>query len=255
MKTSSFLHCIKCIKMIKNTILTLSIFLISFSALKAQRNWGLGVHYTPNIAKPIFDNKETGNGEPLLNHKFGLDVYYRLGDKLELKSGVAYRNVQFRQELDVDILALHCSDGFVTTNIIEEPYPVRYDDKYSVHYIGIPLEGRFFIGAEKKNLYAKVGIEALMQIKNKLLQSEIDADHDCKKPHRLDLNDVRYAGSVGVGYELAWSSKIKLLIEPSLGFTFNKMFKKPDTSVYNITNNVRNNIQMLDFGLMLGMKF
>ena len=230
--------------------------LVFTSNLIAQKKgeWRIGLNYTSFGLVPIFEDSKNGDGESLLNHKFGIDVYLRLSKYLELKSGIKYSQFDFRQELYVDIPAIFCESSQASVDP-EEIFNVKYDDEYTVKYIGVPFELKYFFSETYKSLYAKLGIEVLSLVQDKLWLSEVFASHDCTPPLKLEFNEFIYNLGVGIGYEVSVSEKINILVEPNINITINTLFKGPRQSQYEIRSIVNNNTRILDFGVLLGVKF
>lgn len=242
-------------KIMKELIcLIVTIVLLNNSYAQVNDPWSVGFNYTPFVLKPIFDNNAKGTGESLLNHKVGLDVYYFLNEKLELKSGIKYSYFEFRQELDVILPNSFCETVQTTSNT-GEIYEVLYDDEYEVHFVGIPVELKYFFSDVHENLYTKMGFEILSLIKSELWLSEVFASHDCTPFHEMELNKFVYNLSFGIGYETPFTEKINFLIEPNIGITMNKMFKNPKNSDDQVTASINNNTRILDLGLLVGLKF
>lgn len=238
----------------KMIFVILKIFLLTNLNAQSKNNWSIGIHLNPFLSVPIFDDFDRGESEPILNHKFGLDLYLSLTENLEFKTGIKYRYLEFRQILDVIIPPLSCPIDQTLVNV-DETYAVRYDEEFAVHYIGIPIEMKYFFSADHENLYTKIGFEILALVKDEIWLSEIFASHDCTPDHALELNRLIYNLNLGIGNEFSLSKKIKLVIEPNIGVTINKIFKNPNKSQDAVTAGINNNIRILDLGLMIGLKF
>lgn len=238
----------------KITFIVLALVFTSNLIAQKKGEWRIGLNYTGFGLTPIFEDPKNGDGESLLNHKFGIDVYLKLNKYIELKSGIKYSQFEFRHELYVDVPAIFCESSQASVDP-EEVFNVKYDDEYAMKYIGVPLELKFFFSENYSPLYAKLGIEFLALIQDDLWLSEVIAYHDCTPPLNLEFNEFIYNLGIGIGYELDISEKINILFEPNINMTINTLFKGPGQSQQEIRSIVNNNVRILDFGILLGIKF
>lgn len=233
----------------KAIILNSFLLLIVFNAVRAQEasgNYKFGVSISPKVTKQIFDNSETGTGNTIFGIGFSLDYYYKLSEKVGLRTGVTYNFSQIDQidysfafacDINVnDITGFDLSNSWI-------------EDQYKIHYIGIPLEAILKLIGEQNHLYTRFGIEGQL----KIASSSNTFLVECRPNRReidsnpvLELRKMIFQINLGIGFQLKLSTDKDLYIEPQISYTLNEIFKEVL---------IANNSKRINLGIMMGVKF
>ena len=165
----------------------------------------LGV-YNNSYYSQYFYNRQVPNPKTEYTHhlpvRFGLNVAYRLTDRLSIESGLSYT------QLSSDL-----KDG------TEENYSTGSQE---LNYVGIPVNLKYRVLARRHfRLYASAGVLAEQCVSGKVTQKTVLGETTAKteegrvatKPQQLSVN-----AAVGVQFDL--SGNVGIYAEPGLSYYF-----------------------------------
>lgn len=224
--------------------------LVSINIGKSQNEKVIhfGVNIVPKQTKQYFEKPELGIGKTLFGLSIGIDVYYDLSSKIELKSGL---NLSFNQIDQIDYSFIFGCDISIDGGVDRFNSWVR--DDYKMYYLGIPIEGKYKLIGKENHLYTKIGVETLFKIKDEttsyLVECRMEEREIMSNPSN-PLRDLIFKGKFGVGYEFRIGTINKIYIEPQIEYSITSIFKE-----VGIVGDLTNNVRILDIGIILGTRF
>ncbi len=207
-----------------------------------------GIHVTPKIATQLFVGDKLIDAMKSYEISLGVDVFYDLSERVQLKSGLNYTAISLRE---IDYSPTFPGDGDGSGG--HDPYKSWYEDKRKGHFIGIPVEVKMKLIGEVNHLYGKLGAETMFRVGSSSQSVVVESGtKETEIPDVLlnDFSPVLFKVNLGVGYEFALASRTKMYVEPVLEYGVNKTFVESDPAGV-----LNNNSHLLNFGLMLGVNF
>ena len=231
-------------------VLLTILFLISNAIYgQEEKTIHFGIHINPKYTIQIFDEPDLAEGKSSFNFSFGLDYYYYITSRLQLKTGLSYFYLRSDQldffpvfGCDLDLPA---GDFLPKKSFIE--------DRLNLHYIGLPLSLKMKLNDEENHVYLRGGLEIFFRIANtneSLLfecgvhSANLTTDLT-STPRSVYLNS-----NLGIGYEFGMTKKVKLYFEPNIEYSLNRLIE--DTGFLSSENNNRRHLQI---GLITGIRF
>lgn len=206
---------------------------------------GFGVSLIPQFNHIVFEKSELVDGKTTFNLGLRVDFFQKIKWDLEINAGLRYKNLEINQ-IDYSIVL-----GCDINSIQEINYSNTWlSDKYSIHYIGVPIELKYRI--PNNNFYIKGGIELLYRIgqNNESTITECGLPEMIINPYDYKIpKKYFYQYKLGLGYEKKIFNEWLLSIEPEIGYTINwGIYEELDQ--LGLTLNSR----LLEIGLRLGLR-
>ncbi len=205
----------------------------------------LGFSLNPKILLGAYERSEYIESKNPLNISARLDLYFDLTSRIQLKSGLSYSFIKLNHK-DFNLL-FRCDLGFNGG----EYFNSWYQDDFTAHDIGIPLELKIKFSENKNHLYLKGGTGINFKLEDKK-HTEIFA---CGEEEgmvvgnsNIIIRKFAVALNAGVGYEFSLGKKSKVIIEPNLSFYLSKFYAGNEPIL-------RSNLNVLQFGTMIGLVF
>lgn len=209
-------------------------------------SWGLS--FTPKTSIVIFDDKSLGES----NRQFGLNIQpsiiYKFNEQLYLESGLTYsldklEIIDYTPKLACDFMG---EAGF-------DLYNSWYEDKLDIHYLGLPLQLKYYPSSQSDWFFMRLGIVHLIRISQSgssvLFEcgtNELELDEKIAKKARSSTNKL----SLGLGFEIDSGANTKLILEPEIAYQLTAIFDDPG-----IVGPTLNNLRLIDLGLKVGVIF
>ncbi len=234
--------------MIRST-LSLTLFLLAINGLFAQQEdrFSYGLYLTPKTAFVFFEDNDLGEYSQNIGLNAQFIVHYQWNHKFAISTGIKYTIDRF-STIDYSPL-LGCDfngNGF-------DLYNSWFTNEFTIQYIGVPLEGRYYFKRQGNRLYVKLGYEYFFKTgesRNTFLvecgNNEISVSSeigDEAKNYGTKIN-------MGLGWEIASSSKSVLTLEPEAAYSTLPVYEQAG-----IISDLTNNVRLLDLGLRLGVTF
>lgn len=115
----------------------------------------------------------------------------------------------------------------------------------------MPLESKVRLSEKENHLYVKIGVEPRFKVNQNSEYLFVECgDHELS----LEPNFTReprnfvFASNFGIGYEIKFTEKLKLILEPEVGYTW--------TKIYNTSGPIgdeNNDISVASWGLKVGV--
>jgi hypothetical protein len=229
--------------------LSLTLFLIAITGLFAQEEdrFSYGLYLTPKKALVFFEDNDLGEYSQNIGLNTQLVVNYQWSDKFAISTGIKYTIDRF-STIDYSP-RLGCDFNGNSFDL----YSSWFSNEFSVQYIGVPLEGRYYFKRQGNRLYAKLGYEYFFKIgesRDAFLvacgineTSLSDNIGDEAKNYGTKIN-------LGLGWEIPTSGKAVLLLEPEAAYSTLPVYEEAG-----IISDLTNNVRLLDLGLRLGVTF
>ena len=165
-----------------------------------------------------------------------------------MNTGINYEKNQVDQ---VDFSPIFPND--ILKNIGSSPvYNSWFQDDFSIHYIGLPLELKYKLLGEVKHMYLVGGVNPLF----KIFQNRESYVYPCgENPILIDNSNIGNEPAffvmlvrAGIGFETHLADT-KIFLEPRISYSTNGILKKRG-----IVSDLTNNSKLLKFGLRLGVR-
>lgn len=234
--------------MIRYTLFTV-ICLITLNGLLAQQEdrFSYGLFLTPKTSFVFFE--EDNQGE--YSHQIGLNaqlvVNYQLSDRFAIGTGLKYIADRF-STIDYAV-TLGCDFNGMGFDI----YNSWFSNEFTIQYLGVPLEGRYYFKQQANRLYVKLGYEYFFKVGESRHAFLVECGNN-ELPLSSNIGDEpkNYGTKInfGVGWEVATNGKSVLTLEPEAAYSTLPVYEEAG-----FFNNLTNNIRLLDLGLRLGVTF
>lgn len=186
------------------------------------------------IAAQFNDNINTFN----TNISYGINAGYSLGNKLKLRSGLHYVNLNNRTDNIIfeessassqsianiklnenasDIVLLSGNSDYQTS----EPTQVYQSGSIlqKTSFLEVPLELSYALYSKKITINAVTGFSAYILDKNKVYLSTSSGDTEIGKLN--NINRIHYSGNLGFNFQYLLGKNYNFFIEPVVKYQFN----------------------------------
>ena len=227
-------------------ILVLGLFFMPFIQAQEEeieeKKLKMGVHFTPGLINLFFENPDLGIVDQTISFKLGVDVFYKLSKRIELKTGLSGQ-LQHLKQRDYSVILpcdIQSSGGVRTRNS-------WYEDQYITPYLGIPIEARFNLTTGKKILFYKLGVEGLVRLRKKGSRKLIECrDNTIFRVPANEIQPLIANVNWGLGYEFSLAEQRLMYFEVQGSYSINKIFKKGQADI--------NNSRLLNLGVTVGVR-
>jgi hypothetical protein len=229
--------------------LFLALFLLTINGLFAQQEdrFSYGLYLTPKTSFVFFEDNDLGEYSNNIGLNTQLVVHYQWSDKFAVSTGIKYTIDRFST---IDYSPIFGCDfngnGF-------DIYNSWLTNEFTIQYLGVPIEGRYYFRREANRLYVKLGYEYFFKTGESrdafLLEcgtNEISITSnifDEAKNYGTKIN-------LGIGWEVASNGKSVLTLEPEAAYSTLPVYEEAG-----IISDRTNNVRLLDVGLRLGVTF
>ena len=204
-----------------------------------------GISVNPKLTIPYVDNPELIESINTINYSLSADLFYKVSDRFELKSGLNFSPVRLSQKdfsltfgCDIDSQAnVDIRNSFTKENNV-------------LLYLGIPLEGRLKFS---NNIYWKVGGEFLNLVYDRSVITLVECgmnEREINGNVLKEFNKTIFKLRTGLGVETNFKKDKKMYFEPQLEYSLNGFLDQSQPSI-----GQDNQVKTLDIGLIVGLKF
>lgn len=228
----------------------LNLSLIAINSLVAQQEdrFSYELYLTPKTAVVFFEDNDLGD----YTHNFGLNIQfgvnYQWNDKFAVTTGLKYWADNF-STLDYD-----AATGCDFDSGSYDPYNSWVTNDFSIKYLGVPLEGRYYFRRQANQLYVKLGYEYFFKVGESRDASLVSCRGEFEQKYPSNIGDQakNYGTKInfGIGWQITTDSKATITLEPEIAYSTLPVYEE-EGIVTDLTNNVR----LLDVGLRLGLRF
>lgn len=226
--------------------ISLSICLLFFLTSYGQerRSLDFAISLIPQVSQQVIEDAQVIDSYQKFGFGLRGDVFFKLNPSWQVNTGLFYQLTQVHQN-DYSI-KMACDFHSSAPDILDS----WYEDEFSLHYLGIPLELRYFPSRTSKGLYLSTGLNPAlnlsynrMTISHNCFGSEVEDHEYLNRPKRLQL-----LGNFGIGYDIELGGKSVLLVEPRIGYSLNRIFNELKTGTF-----ATNDSRLLTWGIRLGI--
>ena len=227
--------------------LALSLMVINSLLAQQEDRFSYGLYLTPKTSFVFFEDKELGEYTNTIGLNTQFVVHYQWSDKFAVSTGIKYTIDRFST---IDYSArLGCDfDG-----IGFDPYNSWYTNEFTIQYLGVPLEVRYYFWRKANRLYAKLGYEYFFKVGESRDAFLVECgSNEFPVPREIGDEAKNYGTKInlGLGWEVASNGKSVLTLEPEAAYSTLPVYEEAG-----IFGTLTNNVRLLDLGLRLGVRF
>lgn len=223
------------------------IFLVkAYTQSNDKISWGLS--FTPKVNMVIFDDKDLGRNDTQFGLNIQTSIIYQLNKKLYLESGLLYS----LDRLDIVDYTPRLACDFIE-GVGYDLYNSWYEDKLDIHYLGLPLQLKYYPSSQSDRFFMRFGMTHLIKISqsgSSILSecgiNELELDENIAKKPLSVTNKL----SLGFGFEIDSGANTKLMLEPEIAYQPVEIFDDPG-----FRDPTLNNLRFIDLGLRIGVVF
>jgi hypothetical protein len=229
--------------------LSLTLFLIAINGLFAQQEdrFSYGLYLTPKTSFVFFEDNDLGDYSNTIGINTQLVVNYQLSDKFAVSTGIKYTIDRF-STIDYSP-RLGCDFNGNSFDL----YSSWFTNEFTIQYLGVPLEGRYYFKRQGNRLYVKLGYEYFFKT-GESRDAFLVACGINETPLASNIGDEakNYSTKInfGIGWEVASNGRSVLTLEPEAAYSTLPVYEEAG-----IVSDFTNNVRLLDLGLRLGVTF
>lgn len=227
--------------------LALSLMVINGLLAQQEDPFSYGLYLTPKTSFVFFEDNDLGEYSNKLGLNIQFAVNYRLSDKFAISTGLKYIIDKFST---IDYSArLGCDFDGISFN----PYNSWYSNEFTIQYLGVPLEGRYYFKRQGNRLYVKLGYEYFFKTGESRDAVLVECGtNELPVPSQIGDEAKNYGTKInlGLGWEVGSSGKSILTLEPEAAYSTLPVYEEAG-----IISDITNNVRLLDLGLRLGFRF
>ncbi len=229
--------------------LFLALSLMAINGLLAQQEdrFSYGLYLTPKTSFVFFEDNDLGEYSNNIGLNTQLVVNYQWSDKFAVSTGVKYTIDQF------STLDYSARLGCDFNGIDFDPYSSWYSNEFTIQYLGVPLEGRYYFRQKTNRLYVKLGYEYFFKVGESREAFLLECGtNEIPVPSGIGDEAKNYGTKInfGIGWEVASNGKSVLTLEPEAAYSTLPVYEEAG-----IISDRTNNVRLLDLGLRLGVTF
>lgn len=226
--------------------ISLAICLLLFLNLYGQesRSPDFAISLVPHMAQQIIADAQVIDSDQKFGFGLRGDVFFQLGPNLQINTGLFY---QWNQIYQKDYSVMMACDFHSSSPSLLDSW---YEDEFSIHYVGVPLELKYTPSRITGLPYLTIGLSPAMNlsynrrtISHNCLGSEQEDDEYLNTPNKLLL-----LASFGLGYEINFGDDIRMLLEPRVGYSMNRIFNALVQETF-----TTNDSKLVTWGIRLGI--
>ena len=156
-----------------------------------------------------------------IGYTTGLNVSFKLSDRIELESGLQYSNKGYRTKT-MDLVF----EGDPTNLLVK----TKAKFNYSYQYIGVPLKLNMFFGEGDLRFVSGIGVTTnfLLNVQNRANYEYLDGKKETKKETNTDdFNKIDISPMISLGIDYKLSHSIHLRAEPTFRYGIIKTTSTP----------------------------
>jgi hypothetical protein len=227
-------------------VLTLS---TDFISAQTDDPYSFGFALTPKTSFVLLENKDMNEASSRTGWNTQILVHYQLSKRWAFVTGIKYSLNRFEQ---TDYSIVFGSDIDPISGITDTRNSSIFSE-LNLHYLGVPVEGRYYLKTTNNRVYTKLGFEYFFKIAqdqtNVIYQGGIPLT-PFEGEFDDEPKDYGTRASFGLGWETNISDKSTLFLEPEVAYSTTVV--NQGASILGIN---RNPYRFLDIGLRVGIRF
>ncbi len=226
--------------------ISLSICLLFFLTSYGQdrRTPDFAISITPQVSQQIIEDTRVVDSDRKFGFALRGDVSFKLSPSWQINTGLFYQLTEIAQK-DYSVM-MACDFHSSAPSLLDS----WYEDEFSLHYLGIPLELKYWPSRNSSLPYLSIGLSPAlnlsynrMTISHNCLGSKVEDDEYLNTPNRL-----LFLASFGIGYEFQLGSNMRFLLEPRVGYSMNRVFNELVQETF-----TTNDSKLLTWGIRFGI--
>lgn len=228
--------------------LSLTLFLVAINSLLAQQEdrFSYGLYLTPKTALVFFEDNDLGEYSQNIGINAQFVVHYQWNYKFAISTGIKYTidrfsTIDYSPTLGCDFNG----NGF-------DIFSSWFTNEFTIQYLGVPLEARYYFRRKANRLYVKLGYEYFFKTgeSNDALLVACGDEQQISSSIGDEAKNYGTKINFGIGWEVASNGKSVLTLEPEVAYSTLPVYEEAG-----IISDRTNNARLLDLGLRLGVRF